>query len=557
MVWGVERFSIYLMSIFFTIRTDAESNEFIFGGLHRIGKRAVTRAESWALRLQPYNFIVSRIPGEMNVADALSRLVKQSQPTRSFDEEADDKHLLYLIDSGGIEITWNEIECLSENDNELMEVRESIETGRWKKNLNRYESQAKELHVFGSLVFKGDKFVIPMALRTRAIDSAHQGHMGIGSTKRILRSHFWWPGMSSAVESHIKHCETCLLLSKKNPPIPLSTRELPQGPWEVLQIDFFTDKDFGFGEFLVIVDTYSRYLHVIEMKCIDAKSTIEALNKVFATWGYPLIMQSDNGPPFQSGVFVKTWENRGVKVRKSIPYSPQGNGAVERQNEGIKKALAASRLDNTNWKTALDTYVHVHNKVRPLSRLGVTPFELLVGWKFRGTFPCLWSSMSSEIDLEDIREKDAVSKLESKKYADYKRRAAPSDVAVGDRVVLMQQKHRKTDPTFGTEKFTVVARDGAKLVVQSDRGVIYTRYATDAKKVTPVLGNHATEDNNNLEYSEEAEQILETSNSNSEIVAPNDGEDRDIYEDLSNKRPTRCRKIPEKLKDMILYHITD
>lgn len=58
MVWGVERFSVYLLSVNFTIRTDAESNEFIFGGQHRIGKRAVSRAEAWALRLQPYNFKV-------------------------------------------------------------------------------------------------------------------------------------------------------------------------------------------------------------------------------------------------------------------------------------------------------------------------------------------------------------------------------------------------------------------------------------------------------------------------------------------------------------------
>lgn len=59
MVWGVERFSVYLLNIQFTIRTDAQSNEFIFGGLHRIGKRAVSRAEAWALRLQPYHFKVN------------------------------------------------------------------------------------------------------------------------------------------------------------------------------------------------------------------------------------------------------------------------------------------------------------------------------------------------------------------------------------------------------------------------------------------------------------------------------------------------------------------
>lgn len=484
MVWAVEKFSIYLMSLSFTIRTDAESNEFIFGGLHRIGKRAVTRAESWALRLQPYNFSVKRIPGKMNVADALSRLVEQAQPLKSFDEEANENHLLYFIDAGAMEISWSEIEYHSEIDLELKKVRTAIKTGCWEEGLRRYESQSKELSVFGNSVFKNDKIVLPNVLRTKAIESAHQGHMGIGSTKRILREHFWWPGMSSAVESFIRRCDTCLLLSKKNPPIPLTNRELPRGPWEILQIDFFTDKEFGFGEFLVIVDTYSRYLNIIEMRQMDADATIKALNEIFAEWGFPLVMQSDNGPPFQSDKFVRTWENKGIKIRKSIPLSPQSNGAVERQNEGIKRALAASKLDGTNWKLALKKYVHVHNKVRPLTRLGVTPFELLVGWKFRGTFPGLWKAESSdELDREDIREKDAYSKLLSKKNADFSRHAKHSDLSVGDQVILSQIKRNKSDPTFNPEKFKIVAREGAKIIFQSNRGVQYSRNVADAKRV--------------------------------------------------------------------------
>lgn len=517
MVWGVERFSVYLTSIFFTIRTDAESNEFIFGGLHRIGKRAVTRAESWALRLQPYNFCVKRIPGESNVADAPSRLVKQNQQAKSFDEEADTNHLLYFIDAGTIEISWDEIEEQSDKDIELEKVRTSIQTGHWEHGLGRYESQAKELSVFGSSIFRSDKIVLPEVLRRKAIESAHQGHMGIGSTKRILREHFWWPGMSSAVESFIKGCETCLLLSKKNPPIPLINRELPHGPWEIIQIDFFTDKEFGFGEFLVIVDTYSRYLHVIEMKHMNAESTIEALQKIFVEWGYPLVIQSDNGPPFQSDRFVKTWENRGIKIRKSIPLSPQSNGAVERQNEGIKRALGASKLDGVNWKQALNKYVHMHNKVRPLSRLGVTPFELLVGWKFRGTFPGLWKVDSSqELDREDIKEKDAYSKLESKKHADFRRNAKESDLSVGDKVILTQVKRNKSDPPFNPEKYTIVARDGAKIVVKSSRGVIYSRNVADAKRAVEDYDSHEEEFSDSLQNfaggSQEVGKIIKYNN---------------------------------------------
>lgn len=124
--------------------------------------------------------------------------------------------------------------------------------------------------------------------------------------------------------------------------------------------------------------------------------------------------------------------------------SAQSNGAVERQNKGIKDALTAAKFDNINWKLALEKYLYMHNKVRPLSRLGVTPFELLVGWKFRGTFPYLWEAFTADqLDRTDIREKDASSKLDSKKYADASRRAEESDIKVGDKVFFSSEYEAK------------------------------------------------------------------------------------------------------------------
>lgn len=62
-VWGVERFSTYLLSKSFTVRTDSEANEYIFNGKYRLGRRAISRAESWALRLQQFDFSIERVPG--------------------------------------------------------------------------------------------------------------------------------------------------------------------------------------------------------------------------------------------------------------------------------------------------------------------------------------------------------------------------------------------------------------------------------------------------------------------------------------------------------------
>lgn len=382
-----------------------------------------------------------------------------------------------------MDITLGDIEVQSEDDEELTGLRKALKYGKWPRELRRYEAQKNTLHCLGSLIFNGDKIILPSSLRMEALVSAHAGHIGEVAMKRIMREFFWWPGMATETEKFVKQCLTCCQLARKNPPVPLSSRELPEAPWEVIQIDFLEIPGCGSGEFLVVVDIYSRFLSVVEMRRTNAECTNAALCEVFKRWGVPRIIQSDNGPPFQGSSFCAFWEEKGVKVRKAVPLSPQSNGAVERQNQGIVKAVAASKIDGSNWRIALEKYIHHHNTLVPHARLNVTPFELMVGWKFRGTFPSLWGRQSNQdLDRIDVREKDAEEKLISKQYADKTRGAKPSDIEVGDVVLLSQQKKAKTDPTFSSERYTVVARQGAKVVIVSQNGIQYARNIQDVKR---------------------------------------------------------------------------
>lgn len=143
----------------------------------------------------------------------LSRLVHETQNPVPFEED-DSNNFLYTLDAGCMEITWDEIEKATERDNELMDVKEAVETNYWPKKLRKFEAHKKELHFLGYLVFKGENS-IPKTLRIKAMNSAHGGHVGEVAMKRIMRRFFWWPGMSQDVIHFVKSCETCAVLARK------------------------------------------------------------------------------------------------------------------------------------------------------------------------------------------------------------------------------------------------------------------------------------------------------------------------------------------------------
>ena len=72
LVWGCERFHMYLYGVDFTLLTDHKPLEVIYSS----NSRNSARIERWVLQLQPYKFHVQYIPGRQNIADSLSRLVE-------------------------------------------------------------------------------------------------------------------------------------------------------------------------------------------------------------------------------------------------------------------------------------------------------------------------------------------------------------------------------------------------------------------------------------------------------------------------------------------------
>jgi transposase InsO family protein len=103
-----------------------------------------------------------------------------------------------------------------------------------------------------------------------------------------------------------KTCSGCQLIQNNPKNAPLHPWEWPARPWQRVHIDFAVP--FLGTIFLIVVDAYSKWPEVVPMTTTSTTKTIEELRSMFARYGIPDQIVSDNGPQFiaaEFSVFVK------------------------------------------------------------------------------------------------------------------------------------------------------------------------------------------------------------------------------------------------------------
>ena len=59
-----------------------------------------------------------------------------------------------------------------------------------------YHPVATELSVKNRLLMRGNRIVIPAALRLKMLDKLHTGHQGITKCREQAKQSIWWPSLS-------------------------------------------------------------------------------------------------------------------------------------------------------------------------------------------------------------------------------------------------------------------------------------------------------------------------------------------------------------------------
>ena len=178
------------------------------------------------------------------------------------------------------------------------------------------------------------------------------------------------------VEDKIKGClayQACELGSHRITPLEMSP--MPNAPWEVVSVDFFGTINFTNEYLMVIQDDYSRFPVVPNIYSLKSFVIENRLDHLFALFGYPKVMRTDNGPPFNSGSFAKYCERAGIKHRLITPLWPRANGLVESFMKNIGKVLRTAKVDEVNWKIRLTEFLKNYRN-SPHVTTGVSPASL-------------------------------------------------------------------------------------------------------------------------------------------------------------------------------------
>ena len=364
--------------------------------------------------------------------------------------------------------TPRQMENLSAEDHTLATVRSSIETGDWSKCGADNKTVKTELSTVGKIGLRGTRIVVPQATGQQTLMLAHEGHQGIVKTKQRLRTKVWWPGIDREAEELVRSCHACQLNSFTSQDVPTTRSELPAKPWQTLAMGMCGPFPSG-DHLLVVTDYYSRWVNVDILRSPTSVNIIKCLKHLFATYGIPESVVTDNGTPFVSKEFKTYLQESGIEHRRVTPYWPQVNGEVERQNRTLCKAIRAAHAEGKDWRSELDVFLMAYRST-PHCVTGRSPAELLFNRQIRTKLPELSANNQLQPTGQDaaVRRTDAVRKEKGRVDADRIRRAKDSTVKQGDKVLLRQQRQNKPSTPFEQDPYTVVDRKGCSVILEKD-----------------------------------------------------------------------------------------
>jgi len=220
--------------------------------------------------------------------------------------------------------------------------------------------------------------------RAKLLDEHHVlGHFGVTAVVKSIRdAGFNWPNIHQEALARCQRCVQCLKFNT-HPRAFHKLRSITAPlPFEHVASDLagpFPTSRAGNHYIHVLIDVHSRFVLV---KAIPDKrmETIAAVwLDIFTTFGFPKIVQSDNGTEFVNKTVKTMLDAAKIEQRFISPYHPRANGVAERAVQTVTRVVSKMLMGiKHNW----DVYVPfaqycINQKISERHRY--RPFEVVFG----------------------------------------------------------------------------------------------------------------------------------------------------------------------------------
>ncbi|XP_062537789.1 uncharacterized protein K02A2.6-like [Armigeres subalbatus] len=338
LVYAVTKFHKFLLGRHFTLQTDHKPLLAIFGSKKGIPLHTANRLQRWALIMLNYDFDIQHISSnDFGCADMLSRLIdRTARPEEEYVVAAInlEEDIVSIINDSldKLPVTFTALQQATKKSTVLQLVAKFIEEG-WPRDsksitnpdLLPYYNRRDSLSIVNGCVMLHDRVVVPHQFQRKILRQFHQGHPGVVRMKAIARSFAYWPGIDIEIEEFVRNCSPCCIAGKAPVKTTLESWPAPSKPWSRIHIDYAGPVDGVY--FLVVVDPFSKWPEVFATRTTTASTTTRLLYELFATFGIPETIVSDNGPQF-AGL------SSPIPVRDPVPApeSPVVPAASERDS---------------------------------------------------------------------------------------------------------------------------------------------------------------------------------------------------------------------------------
>ena len=230
-IFGVQKFHVYLYGRRFVLVTDHKPLVSLFGPKKAILPLAAARLQRWAITLSAYSYDIEyKSTSEHANADSLSRL-----PVPSTETSEDAANVFNVAQIQALPLTSHQVATATKKDPLLSQVFRYVQSS-WPaevaQDLLPHWNRRTEFTIEQGCLLWGIRVVIPLKWQKTVLDELHRDYPGIVRMKEVARSYAWWDGIDKDIEALVKSCKSCQAVKNTSPMAPLHPWLWPTKPWQ-------------------------------------------------------------------------------------------------------------------------------------------------------------------------------------------------------------------------------------------------------------------------------------------------------------------------------------